>query len=213
MTLVDSPPPPGNAFCIDRWEASLVETTASGERPFSPFESADGHKVRAVTREGVMPQAYISRNEAEAACGASHKRLCSEAEWVHACEGRNPTTYPYGDDRKTGWCNDNGKAPLQTVYGNGGNTHSWGPMNDPRLNQVPGTLAKTGSHPHCKSSWGAYDMMGNLHEWVAASDGTFLGGYYLDTTLNGDGCHYKTVAHDAVYHDYSTGFRCCASAR
>jgi hypothetical protein len=31
--------------------------------------------------------------------------------------------------------------------------------------------------------------------------------------MNGDGCSYKTVAHDADYHDYSTGFRCCADAK
>jgi formylglycine-generating enzyme required for sulfatase activity len=224
MTLVDSPPsapsalaathaPRASAYCIDRWEASTVESTSTGERPFSPYESVAGHKVRAVSREGVAPQAYISRNEADAACKASGKRLCTEDEWVHACEGRKPTTFPYGDDRRTGWCNDNGRPPLQALYSGAGDAHSWAPMNDPRLNQVPGTLAKTGTHPKCKSTWGAYDMMGNLHEWVAAADGTFLGGYYLDTTLNGDGCHYKTVAHDAVYHDYSTGFRCCANAK
>ena len=39
------------------------------------------------------------------------------------------------------------------------------------------------------------------------------GGYYQDTHLNGDGCSYRTVAHDVSYHDYSTGFRCCADAR
>ncbi len=86
-------------------------------------------------------------------------------------------------------------------------------MNDPRLNQSANTVAKTGSHASCKSSYGVYDMMGNLHEWVADREGTFLGGYYLDTKLNGDGCSYKTVVHGSSYHDYSTGFRCCADAR
>jgi formylglycine-generating enzyme required for sulfatase activity len=214
MTLVDAPPPPGNAFCIDRWEASLVEVTDAGERPFSPFQSVAGHKVRAVTRQGVVPQAYISRNEADAACRASKKRLCAESEWVRACEGRNPTTFPYGNDRKSGWCNDDGKPPVQRLYSSASDAHGeWESMNDPRLNQLPNTVAKTGSHPHCKSSYGAYDMMGNVHEWVDDPAGTFLGGYYLDTSINGDGCHYKTVAHDAAYHDYSTGFRCCADAK
>ena len=212
MTLVDAPPPPGNAFCIDRWEASLVELTPQGERPFSAYQSVTGHKVRAASQQGVAPQAYISRNEAETACRASRKRLCKETEWVRACEGKNATTFPYGDERKAGWCNDNGKPPLQ-YYAASLPASSWERMNDPRLNQLPGTVAKSGAHPRCKSSWGAYDMMGNLHEWVDDPGGTFLGGYYLDTSINGDGCHYKTVAHDAAYHDYSTGFRCCADAR
>jgi formylglycine-generating enzyme required for sulfatase activity len=60
-------------------------------------------------------------------------------------------------------------------------------------------------------------MVGNIHEWVATDPrqyyGKFAGGYYLDTTRNGPGCLYKTRAHGHDYHDYSTGFRCCADAR
>jgi formylglycine-generating enzyme required for sulfatase activity len=83
-------------------------------------------------------------------------------------------------------------------------------MNDPQLNQLPGTLAKTGEYGSCVNGYGIHDMVGNLHEWVDDPDGTFLGGYYQDTHLNGDGCQYRTMAHAAWYHDYSTGFRCCA---
>jgi hypothetical protein len=42
------------------------------------------------------------------------------------------------------------------------------------------------------------------------SGGTFRGGYYVETQLNGHGCDYATTAHDVTYWDYSTGFRCCA---
>jgi sulfatase modifying factor 1 len=201
------------AYCIDRWEGSLVEvgTDGRGDKPFSPYESVDHHKVRAVSQQGVVPQAYISRNEAHEACVASRKRLCTETEWVHACEGKQPTTFPYGDDRKAGYCNDQGKPPLARLYPD--NPHTYEPMNDPRLNQLPGTVAKTGQYTHCRSSYGAFDMVGNVHEWVDDPGGTFRGGYYLDTSINGEGCNYKTVAHDAAYHDYSTGFRCCADAR
>ncbi len=211
MSLVDG------RFCIDRYEASLVRITPSGDAPFSPYERVNGQRVRAVSRAGVAPQAYISRNEADLACHESGKRLCLEAEWVQACEGKKPTTFPYGDERRAGYCNDEVKvSPLATIYpGQSGSDelYTYEPMNDPRLNQVPGTLAATGRFEHCRSSWGAYDMVGNVHEWVDDPGGTFLGGYYLDTHLNGDGCHYKTVAHDADYHDYSTGFRCCADPR
>jgi hypothetical protein len=90
----------------------------------------------------------------------------------------------------------------------------WTQLNDPRLGQVEGALAKTGEHPDCANGFGVVDMVGNIHEWVATdpntAHGTFAGGYYLDTSLNGDGCGYKTQAHAHDYHDYSTGFRCCA---
>ncbi|HEY8080392.1 MAG TPA: hypothetical protein VIF62_39955, partial [Labilithrix sp.] len=90
----------------------------------------------------------------------------------------------------------------------------WAKLNDPNLGQVEGALAKTGDHAQCVNDFGVFDMVGNLHEWVAtdpqAPHGTFAGGYYLDTSQNGDGCNYRTVAHAHDYHDYSTGFRCCA---
>lgn len=204
-----------DTYCIDRYEGSLVLSTPDGERPFSPYETVRGRRVRAVSRQGVPPQAYISRNEAAGACQASHKRLCTEAEWVQACEGKKPTTFPYGPERRSGYCNDEvPQSPLAKLYPDVGmDAYTYEPMNDPRLNQQPGTVAPTGRFSHCRSSWGAFDMVGNVHEWVDDPGGTFLGGYYLDTHLNGDGCRYRTVAHDADYHDYSTGFRCCADRR
>ncbi|HVJ88996.1 MAG TPA: hypothetical protein VM580_04270 [Labilithrix sp.] len=93
----------------------------------------------------------------------------------------------------------------------------WTQLNDPRLGQVEGALARTGSHGACVNDYGAFDMVGNIHEWVktdpSTSHGTFAGGYYLDTWRNGDGCNYRTTAHAHDYHDYSTGFRCCADPK
>ncbi len=204
-----APAKPLPDYCIDRYEAALVEV--DGGRRFSAYEMVKGRRVRAVSRAGVVPQAYISRNEADVACKASKKRLCSEAEWTTACRGKRPTVFPYGDERKPGYCNDSGVSPLATLHPGGGpETYEFDAMNDPRLNALPDTVAPTGHHAHCRSSWGTFDMVGNVHEWIDDPAGTFLGGYYLDTHLNGDGCAYKTVAHDADYHDYSTGFRCCA---
>jgi formylglycine-generating enzyme len=80
------------------------------------------------------------------------------------------------------------------------------------INQLPDTLLPTGERSECTNAYGVYDMVGNLHEWVDDADGTFRGGYYMDTTKNGDGCSYQTTAHDFTYHDYSTGFRCCMDA-
>ena len=82
-------------------------------------------------------------------------------------------------------------------------------MNDPRINQLPGTLSRTGSRERCKSSYGVFDMVGNLHEWTSAPRGVFRGGYFLDTSTLGAGCDYQTTGHSPAYRDYSTGFRCC----
>jgi formylglycine-generating enzyme required for sulfatase activity len=197
-------------FCVDRWEGSLVEVLADSERAFSPYESPQGRTVRAVTGEGRVPQGYISRDQAEAACSASHKRLCAEEEWVSACKGDPPHVFPYGDSRLPGACNDSGLSPLRLLYADSPDMYGGKAMNDPRLNQQPNTLATAGAFPRCTNAYGVFDMVGNLHEWVMSRRSTFRGGYYLDTHLNGDGCSYKTTAHQPSYHDYSTGFRCCA---
>jgi formylglycine-generating enzyme required for sulfatase activity len=200
----------GSRFCVDRWEASLAEITADGEQPFSPYETPEGHVVRALSVAGVVPQGYISRDQADLACKASAKRLCTEDEWQTACRGAASRAFPYGDAREKGACNDSGLSPLHVFYGETPATYRPGPMNDPRLNQQPNTVAKTGAFDRCQSASGVFDMVGNLHEWVMSPRPTFRGGYFLDTHLNGDGCAYRTTAHAAAYHDYSTGFRCCA---
>jgi formylglycine-generating enzyme len=208
----------GRTFCIDRWEASTVEVRGTTTVPHPGWEPVEGKTVRAVSRPGVVPQGYISKIEAEGACTNAGKRLCTGDEWLRACRGRTPTTYPYGDERKQGYCNDSGRAPLFSLNpGLGEGVYaSHSAMNDPRINQAPNTVAKTGAFSRCKNAFGIYDMVGNLHEWVAdtrGSRGTFRGGYYQDTRLNGEGCKYRTVAHAVSYHDYSTGFRCCADPR
>lgn len=204
-------------FCVDPYEAAIDEKHGRKWTHHSPFLSVAGLQIRATSKKGVYPQAYISRDEAEQACKASRKRLCRSEEWLTACRGRKPTRYPYGPDRKAGYCNDAGASPLNHYYGSSGGVdaaaYGFGAMNDPRLNQFPGSLARTGAFRKCTNAFRVFDMVGNLHEWVDDASGTFRGGYYLDTRINGEGCDYHTVAHDAKYHDYSTGFRCCADLR
>lgn len=203
-------------FCIDRWEGSLVEMFPDGrEVPWPAFDAPDdARQLRAVSVSGVYPQGYISGAQAARACAASGKRLCAPVEWRTACMGPERTKYGYGTTVAAGRCNDSGYSPMLRLYPQV--AQSWRlvgmtEMNDPRLNQLDGTLTPTGSHEGCTNDYGVFDMVGNLHEWTNDPNGTFQGGYYLDTHKNGDGCTYRTVAHEFTYHDYSTGFRCCAS--
>jgi formylglycine-generating enzyme len=85
-------------------------------------------------------------------------------------------------------------------------------MNDPRIFDLPHGVEPTGTRAECKSEYGVYDLVGNLHEWTADPEGTFVGGFFMDTQQNGEGCGYRTRAHKFSYHDYSTGFRCCRDA-
>ncbi|MEB2312474.1 MAG: SUMF1/EgtB/PvdO family nonheme iron enzyme [Sorangiineae bacterium] len=214
-------------YCVDRWEASLVMVEPGGSaKPWPPNQRVDGKESRisAVTVPGTKPQGYISGKQAARACEHAGKRLCEIDEWVLACRGPARTIYPYGNERRARVCNDRYKKldnhPVTRLF----EKHAppgtdparmWWPewMNDPRLFDLDHSVAPTGSFAGCTNEYGVYDMVGNLHEWVADEEGTFFGGYLMDTFQNGEGCEYRTTAHPYDYHDYSTGFRCCADAR
>ncbi|MBM4341769.1 MAG: SUMF1/EgtB/PvdO family nonheme iron enzyme [Deltaproteobacteria bacterium] len=199
-------------FCIDRWEAALEVETAAGWQPHSPYWNPAKEKVRAVARPGQVPQGYISGKQAEGACKAAGKRLCSDAEWLRACKGPNGTTYPYGPILQPKLCNDSRAVHPAVEYFGTGAAWIWSQLGHPCINQLPESVAKTGAFAGCASAEGLFDLVGNLHEWTSDPAGTFRGGFYVDTKLNGPGCLYATTAHDMGHWDYSTGFRCCADA-
>jgi hypothetical protein len=194
-------------FCVDRYEASLE--TLDG-LPWSPYFNPAGVTVRAVSMEGAVPQAFVSGKQAKAACENAGKRLCTDAEWLRACRGPDGSTYPFGNAAAPGTCNDaRAEHPAIEYYGT---TESWiwSELDNACLDQLADSLDRTGQNAGCVTAEGAFDMMGNLHEWTADPDGTFRGGFFVDTVVNGPGCLYKTTAHTTTYWDYSTGFRCCA---
>lgn len=153
----------GEQFCIDQYEATL-----------------DGSAAKSVA--GVIPAVSITQIEATGACVSVGKRLCSDAEWLRACQGPSGYTYPYGNTLQVGSCNDSG------------------------------SIAVTGNYAGCITEDGVYDMVGNVGEWTNDPNGTFRGGFFGDIALNGQGCLYVTTAFNASHSDTRTGFRCCADA-
>lgn len=206
--------PPGMrvvaGVCVDVYEAFVRQVLPDGGwAEWSPYFNPGTMAMVAISAAGAVPQGYINADQAEAACQAAGKRLCSNTEWLRACKGPNGFTYPYGNTRQPGVCNDaRAVHPAVELYPNDPNpfTH----IQEPCINQLPASLDVTGENGACTAAEGLLDMMGNLHEWTSDPAGTFRGGFYVDTYRNGNGCDYVTTAHNRLHWDYSTGFRCCA---
>jgi formylglycine-generating enzyme len=202
-----------------RSEAQKLEGEAPGEAksnetPFPQlpeWQRKGGLSLRAVSRKGAQPNAYLSMYSLRDACVRAGKRLCTLEEWQTACKGEKGTTQPYGEDFKHGKCNVfREEHPGHVLFGQ----FTVG-MLDPRMNLVTSKgkplLRKTGESPACVSVWGddaIYDMVGNLDEWIDDPDGTFVGGFYARNTKKG--CDQVLGGHPAGYMDYSLGGRCCS---
>lgn len=230
MALIES-------TCVDRYEAHLLEAQPDGSLvPHPHYQRPEKRRYVAASRAGTKPQAYISQLEARDACANAGKRLCTLREWRRACTGPARATYPYGNDYEKGRCNVGKKHLLSLLHGADAAGWTYDDFNDPALDKMEGFLALTGEYTGCTSSEGVADLVGNLHEWVAdrvdstlphklplpaiiqrrigrhAGNGIFMGGFFSTLNQHGEGCDFTTAAHHPGYHDYSTGFRCCADA-
>jgi formylglycine-generating enzyme required for sulfatase activity len=179
------------------------------------LDGVDAGTPRAKPARGIKPQVNVSEVQADAACEASSKRLCTEVEWRAACQGPQRFVYPYGNVYVPGACNDSRPSPVGVALRASGAS-----LDERQLAEAKNGMEPGGSFPKCVSVYGVFDMHGNVHEWVSDSShaedprfGMFLGGFFADASENGAGCLYRTTAHFKSYHDYSTGFRCCTEPK
>jgi len=183
------------AFCIDSHEASRPDATDIG---------AGIDESLATSRPGVMPwqSELLIPAEADAACQAADKRLCTPAEWEAVCAGPDGTAYTYGDEYDPTVCN-------------AVDTHC-----DPDCGIYPDCYREcdsdyhvmaTGSFDGCTNAFGVFDLSGNVWEAVLLDDGAdhFRGGAY--------DCGDPGLAHQCGYDGVAAGsfpnargFRCCA---
>lgn len=168
-------------FCIDRYEASRPDATAS-------WEGSDGSGAKSVP--GVIPWQVVDNATAEAACRAVGKRLCTPEEWLLACEGPDGTVYAYGDAYEPTTCNG---------------IDAFGPWPEYWLFH----LMPTGSFPNCTNEWGIYDINGNLWEHTASgSNMTIRGGAFnCSDSAYLHRCDYVP----GNWEPSARGFRCCMS--
>ncbi|MEM7244700.1 MAG: vitamin K epoxide reductase family protein [Acidobacteriota bacterium] len=170
------------SFLIDTFEASI-------------------ENGKAVSGKGKIPATAVSWFEAAAACQASGKRLCTEQEWIAACQGATPVD----DDGDGQYADDmiEGTAYPHSDY------HVRGVCWDAR-NRDTERPVYTGSMPGCRSLDGIYDLTGNVSEWVGDSErGAVLLGGGFDTTKDKARCYRRNQTYGPGARAYRNGFRCC----
>jgi formylglycine-generating enzyme required for sulfatase activity len=201
------------------WDIDRANFGSDGARAMpipevSEWQRTHDFDPKAISRPGAVPQAYLSYPLAKRACENADKRLCTRDEWVAACKGESATKFPYGEGYDRSKCNVWGFVhPGVVLHQSATFGHR-----DPRLNLVSESgekpyLRLTGATPTCASRWGkdaAYDMVGNIDEWVEGDRPEFVGGFYARSTSNG--CESRVTNHAPSYYDYSIGVRCCRDA-
>jgi protein-disulfide isomerase/uncharacterized membrane protein/peroxiredoxin len=175
-----------------------------GETPFyiDTFEASVDKNGRAQSLSGVPP-ARLSWFDAQEACKASNKRLCSEEEWVTACAGEAAI-----DNNRNGYFADD--TVEGSMYPYGAFYEAARCLDD--ADKYEGEPNSTGSYPGCRTSTGVYDLTGNVSEWVGATQqrATLLGGDYRSKQRAA--CNKRSSMFGAGYRNKSTGFRCCSDS-
>jgi hypothetical protein len=143
-------------FCIDKYE-DAAGASCPANNPSTQDDSRNNLEAQAcqpVSASGLVPWRFISQNQAEVACAKVGKRLPTSEEWLAAALAT--------PDKNSGWGADDCQV-----------ANNW--------SQQPGL---TGSGKNCFSGVGAYDMVGNVWEWVV---GTVEDGKYNGNVLPNEG--------------------------
>ena len=174
----------GAKFYMDAVEASLAEGG------------------RAVSVAGVLP-ANASWFAAKSACEAAGKRLCTQSEWLAACQSAEPK-------------DDDGNGSVIDDYLEG-NEYPYAPVYKPgfchdRADRDGGEPRAAGAAAGCHTAGGIYDLVGNVQEWVGASEreAVLLGGaWYAEDKAS---CRMVYDTFGPGMSNRTTGFRCCSDA-
>ena len=191
-------------YCIDMFEA-----------PNKPYEN---------------PLVMYSFVESRAWCENKGKRLCYDDEWTKACRGAENYEWSYSDSYKKGYCNTDKtwkkySGPKLRSWRKDVSTPEIKTLDDliRRANEVGSRNAaahvmdlyqadRSGDSIACFSTYGVYDMIGNVEEWTQRRKYTnplFKGNLKGRFWAEPRSCGRSVKNHGILFRFYETGFRCC----
>lgn len=204
-----------NRFCIDRYEASKPDATASS----NGSDTSVAMSVSGVLPWVVNPMSDDALVSFKNACKAAGKTLCNATQWKATCGGPTQANYAFGNEFNVETCNNvatfcddyctaNGIAPQEcnTTTSNCGYY-----CGDGSTSNTCFQLAPTGQFAQCTNQTGTFDVSGNLWEIVTSTNAAGYeirgGAFNCASPLNRLKCNY--IANwTALY----AGFRCCSEA-
>jgi hypothetical protein len=167
----------GLRFCIDRYEYP--------------------------NREGMLPAAVVTFEQARSACSEEGKRLCSEMEWTFACEGPTGLAFSYGDEADPDACNVGRPAPRLA------HDAMWEARDVALAVEEHDGRVASGVRKGCVGPFGARDLIGNVEEWVKSDvpgfEHALRGGRYTGSPT----CQTVRQIKQPGFRQLQTGFRCC----
>ena len=140
---------PAHAVYLDAYYIDQYEVTTSRYATFFQEKKRDPPRYwseTVLTQHGQKPVVGVTWEDANAYCEWAGKRLPTDAEWEKAARGTDGRVYPWGNE-----------TPTKQLA----NFNQGFEFKDYEA------LADVGSFNGGKSPYGAYDMAGNVWEWVA----------------------------------------------
>jgi formylglycine-generating enzyme required for sulfatase activity len=152
---------------------------------------------------GMTPAVMLTFRQAEDACEAEGKRLCTETEWTFACEGPLALTFSYGDEITPGACNVGHESPRIPPE------ELWEARNVATIVERVDARVPSSSQAGCVSPFGVRDLVGNVEEWVRSDIPGFSGALRGGDYSGNPSCRTVRQFREPGFRQFHTGFRCC----